>query len=84
MHSHDNCYLDRFIETIGRDALSEIQTKKFQMMLDSILESNAFYKNKFTEAGITSSAENACVGVSFLLILLKNPADLKRRLFLRR
>jgi len=75
MHSHDNCYLDRFIETIGRDALSEIQTKKFQMMLDSILESNAFYKNKFTEAGITSSAD-----IKTLDDLQKLPFTIKQEL----
>jgi phenylacetate-CoA ligase len=54
MYVNDNYYLDRFIETIGRDALAEIQIKKLQMMLANVLESNAFYRNKFTRAGITS------------------------------
>jgi phenylacetate-CoA ligase len=57
MYANDNYYLDRFIETIGRGALAEIQIKKFQMMLDRVLESNVFYKNKFEQAGITSSED---------------------------
>jgi phenylacetate-CoA ligase len=57
MYANDNYYLDRFIETIGRGALAEIQIKKFQMMLDKVLESNVFYKNKFEQAGITSSED---------------------------
>ena len=57
MHADDNHYLDRFIETMGRDALAEIQIKKFQMLLDRVLESNAFYKNKFEQAGISSSGD---------------------------
>jgi len=57
MHSHDNFYLDRFIETVGRDALAEIQIKKFQIMMDRILESNEFYRTKFAPAGITSSED---------------------------
>ena len=52
MYTHDNNYLDRFIETIGRDALTEIQIKKFQMMLDRVLESNVFYKNKFEQVAL--------------------------------
>lgn len=50
-------YLDPFIETIGREALAEIQLKKFQMMLTQILDSNAFYKNKFKEIGVTSAQD---------------------------
>ncbi|MEA2079807.1 MAG: phenylacetate--CoA ligase family protein, partial [Pseudomonadota bacterium] len=57
MYANDNYYLDRFIETIGRDALAEIQIKKFQMMLDRVLESNVFYKDKFEQAGISSSED---------------------------
>lgn len=55
MYANDNQYLDRFIETIGRDALTEIQIKKFQILLDRVLESNTFYKNKLEQAGITTS-----------------------------
>ncbi|MDH3947332.1 MAG: phenylacetate--CoA ligase family protein [Gammaproteobacteria bacterium] len=53
MSASNNSYLDRFIETMGREALTEIQIKKFQMMLERVLESNVFYKNKFERAGIT-------------------------------
>jgi phenylacetate-CoA ligase len=42
---------------MGRDALAEIQVKKFQMLLDRVLESNTFYKNKFEQAGIRSSGD---------------------------
>ena len=55
MYANDNQYLDRFIETLGRDALTEIQIKKFQILLDRVLESNTFYKNKLEQAGITTS-----------------------------
>ena len=57
MDVNDDFYLDRFIETIGRDALAEIQIKKFQLMLDRVLESNSFYKDKFGQAGISSSGD---------------------------
>jgi phenylacetate-CoA ligase len=57
MSASDNSYLDRFIETMGREALTEIQIKKFQMMLERVLESNVFYKNKFERAGITRSED---------------------------
>ena len=55
MHGDDSHYLDRFIETMGRDALEEIQIKKFQMLLDRVLESNSFYRNKFEQAGLLTS-----------------------------
>lgn len=45
-------YLDPFIETIGREALMQIQLKKFQMMLRPVLETNAFYRRKLGEAGV--------------------------------
>lgn len=48
----DTNFLNPFIETIGREALEQIQLKKFQMMLAPILESNAFYRQKLGEAGI--------------------------------
>jgi phenylacetate-CoA ligase len=57
MSGANNWYLDSFIETMGRGALLEIQLKKFQMMLDRVLESNTFYKSKFNQAGITSSGD---------------------------
>lgn len=48
----DSTYLDPLIETLGRDALSQIQLKKFQLMLDPVLKSNSFYRRIFEESGI--------------------------------
>ena len=48
--------LDAMMETLGREALGQIQLRKFQMMLDQVLVSNAFYKKKLGAAGITKSA----------------------------
>lgn len=45
-------YLDPFIETLGKEALNQIQLKKFQLMLAPILKSNAFYRRKLSAAGI--------------------------------
>jgi phenylacetate-CoA ligase len=45
-------YLDPFMETLGREALKQIQLKKLQMMLGPVLQSNAFYRRKFREAGL--------------------------------
>ena len=45
-------YLDSFIETLGREALTQIQLKKFQLMLEPVLHSNAFYRRKLVQAGI--------------------------------
>ena len=45
-------YLDPFIETLGREALTQIQLKKFQMMLSPVLKTNPFYRQKLGEAGI--------------------------------
>lgn len=44
--------LDSFFETLGREALAQIQIRKFSLMLDRVLESNAFYKRKLKEAGV--------------------------------
>jgi phenylacetate-CoA ligase len=45
-------YLDPFIETLGREALGQIQLKKLQMMLGPVLKSNSFYQRKLRAAGI--------------------------------
>jgi phenylacetate-CoA ligase len=45
-------YLDSFIETLGREALEQIQLKKLQIMLDMVLKSNTFYRQKMFKAGI--------------------------------
>ena len=46
-------YLDPFIETLGREALTQIQLKKFQLMLERVLATNTFYQDKLKQAGIT-------------------------------
>jgi phenylacetate-CoA ligase len=45
-------YLDPFIETLGREALTQIQLKKLQLMLDPILKTNAFYRQKLNAVGV--------------------------------
>jgi phenylacetate-CoA ligase len=45
-------YRDPFIETIGREALTQIQLKKLQLMLAPILQTNEFYRKKLGDAGI--------------------------------
>ncbi len=50
-------YLDPFVETLGREALTQIQLKKFQIMLDSVLAGNQFYRRKLKEAGIARGAD---------------------------
>lgn len=47
-------YLDPFIETLEKRALTEIQLKKFQLMLEPVLKSNAFYREKLLNAGLKS------------------------------
>jgi phenylacetate-CoA ligase len=50
-------YLDPFIETLGREALGQIQLKRFQLMLDPILQSNAFYRRKLNAAGVRNARD---------------------------
>lgn len=52
-------YLDPFIETLGREALQQVQLKKLQLILSAVLESNPFYKRKLNTAGIKSSRDLA-------------------------
>ena len=49
----ETTYLDPFIETLGREALEQIQLKKLQVMLEQVLKGNTFYRHKLGEAGIT-------------------------------
>ncbi len=53
----DTSYLDPFVETLGRDALQQIQLKKLQLILGPVLASNSFYKKKLMGAGLRSPAE---------------------------
>lgn len=48
----DTSYLDPFIETLGREALAQIQLKKFQMMLQPLLSTNKFYRRRLHAAGV--------------------------------
>jgi phenylacetate-CoA ligase len=48
----DTRYLEPFIETLGREALAQIQLKKFQLMLAPVLQTNAFYQHKLGAAGV--------------------------------
>lgn len=41
--------LDRFIVNLGRNALEEIQLRKFQLMLAQVLPSNSFYRKKLAQ-----------------------------------
>ncbi len=52
-------YLDPFIETLGREALEQIQLKKLQMMLTPVLKQNPFYRRKLNEAGVTAPEDIA-------------------------
>lgn len=53
----DAPYLDPFIETLGREALAQIQLKKFQLMLEPIMATNAYYRKKLAAAGVTRAAD---------------------------
>jgi len=57
MNTTEHAYLDRFIETMGRAALREIQLKKFQLLMEQVLASNAFYRHKFGQAGLKSAGD---------------------------
>lgn len=50
-------YLDPFIETLGREALEQIQLKRFQLMVGQLLESNSFYRAKLTDAGLQNAQD---------------------------
>lgn len=45
------------METLGRDALGQLQLRKFQLVLDQMLGTNAFYAAKFAEAGVHGSRD---------------------------
>src|SRR4026207_1113616 len=48
---------DSLMETLGREALGQIQLRKLQLMLDTVLVSNKFYRKKLGSAGVTKSAQ---------------------------
>ena len=47
--------LEPFLETIGREALEQIQLKKLEQMLLAVLPSNAFYRRKFEAASVSAA-----------------------------
>ena len=53
----ETSYLDSFIETLGREALAQIQLKKLQIMLGPVLKTNAFYRRKLGEVGVRRPAD---------------------------
>ncbi len=50
-------YLDPFIETVGREALTQIQLKKVQLLVEQALQTNRFYQRKLKDAGISSARD---------------------------
>ena len=50
-------YPDEFVETLPREALRQIQLRKFQLMLDKVMRQNAFYQKKLRSSGIKSPAD---------------------------
>lgn len=53
----NSMFSDEFVQTLPREALHQIQLRKFQVLLEQVLDSNAFYKNKLNEAGIRSAKD---------------------------
>lgn len=49
----DERQLDSLMDTLGRDALAQIQLGKFQLMLEPLLQHNNFYRRKLGAAGVT-------------------------------
>ena len=49
---YDAAYLDPFIESLGLEAMREIQVRKFQLMLEQVLATNTFYGRKLRDAGV--------------------------------
>jgi phenylacetate-CoA ligase len=50
-------YLDPFIETLGREAMGEVQLRKLQLLVGEIAGKNAFYRRKFKDAGLNLPAD---------------------------
>ncbi len=53
----DTIYLDPFIETLGRDALGQIQLKRLQLMLGPLLKDNKFFRQRLRAAGLRSPSD---------------------------
>lgn len=46
-----------FFETVGREALRDIQIHRFQTLVDELLVSNVFYQKKLAMAGLSASSD---------------------------
>ena len=66
---------DSFVQTLGREALAEIQLRKLQMVLDHVLRSNAFYGDLVRGAGISRSQDVATMA-DYARLPLTTKADL--------
>lgn len=53
----ESSQLSSIIDSLGREALTQIQLKKFQIMLKPILASNDFYRKKLNNAGVKSASD---------------------------
>ena len=45
------------METLGREALAQVQLRKFQLMLEPVMASNAFYRAKLGGTGFASTGQ---------------------------
>lgn len=49
--------LDPLVEGLGREALEQVQLRKFQLMLATVLRTNAFYGEKLRAAGVEKAED---------------------------
>ena len=54
--------LEMVIEGVGSEARSEIQLRKFNMQLETILGSNQFYRSKLGSTGLTDARDVSSMG----------------------
>jgi len=78
-HDHDHIAdpvgLDTFVQTLGRQALAEIQLRKLQMVIARVLRSNAFYGDRLRTAGVTRP-EDVATMADYARLPLITKADL--------
>ena len=55
--SSDMDRFDTLMETLGRSALDEIKLRRFQLMLEPVLDSNLFYQEKLGAAAVSSAQD---------------------------
>ena len=54
----NNGQFDDLVETLGREAFAQVQLRKFQLMLEPVIASNAFYRGKLGGAGIATAGRS--------------------------